>query len=175
MKTLSSLPRPRHSSSPRRSQRGAVLYVALIMLILLALLGVVGMQVAGMQEKMSSSYRATNLAFENSEATVRGAEDAVEKIANREAAGANPIVGSADIGQRCDDGYDPAVWVRDANLGSKPLVNVRQIQSCIQGEGALDMGRPLDVATPVYQITGYAADSNADATSSSAIDTVFKL
>ena len=37
-----------------RTQRGAVLYVALIMLILLALIGIAGMQVAGMQEKMAS-------------------------------------------------------------------------------------------------------------------------
>ncbi len=162
-------------AAPARHQRGAVLYVALIMLILLAVLGVVGMQVAGMQEKMSSNYRATNLAFQNSEGAVRSAEDAVEKIANREAAGSDPIVSSADIEQRCDDGYDPVAWVRSSRLGSKPLVKVRQIQGCIQGEGALDMGKPLDAPTPVYQITGYAADTNADGTSSSAIDTVFKL
>ncbi|KAG1065868.1 hypothetical protein G6F40_017798 [Rhizopus arrhizus] len=48
-------------------QRGAVLYVALVMLILLALLGIAGMQVAGMQEKMAANYRAANRAFQNSE------------------------------------------------------------------------------------------------------------
>jgi type IV pilus assembly protein PilX len=51
----------------RTQQRGAVLYVALIMLILLALLGVVGMQVAGMQERMAANYRAANMAFQASE------------------------------------------------------------------------------------------------------------
>ena len=50
------LPIQRRLSPPSR-QHGAVLYVALIMLILLALIGVVGMQVAGMQERMSSDYR----------------------------------------------------------------------------------------------------------------------
>ena len=48
----------RHSYSrfPGR-QRGAVLYVALIMLLLLAMIGVVGLQVTGLQERMSSNYR----------------------------------------------------------------------------------------------------------------------
>ena len=36
-------------------QSGAALYVALIMLILLALIGIVAMQVAGLQERMSAN------------------------------------------------------------------------------------------------------------------------
>ncbi len=156
-------------------QRGAVLYVALIMLILLALLGVVGMQVAGMQERMSSNYRASGVAFQNSEAAVRSAEDAVEKIANRKDGGKNPVVSSADIDQICDDGFDPVAWVAGSKLGSKPLVKVRQIQGCIQGEGSLAMGGPNEAPTPIFQITGYAADSTSDGTSSTAIDTIFKL
>ena len=43
------------------------------------------------------------------------------------------------------------------------------------GESSLDMGRPLEDVTPIYQITGFATD-DADASSSSVvIDTVFKL
>ena len=53
------------------------------MLILLALLGIAGMQVAGMQEKMAANYRAANRAFQNSEGVVRAAERTVEQIANR--------------------------------------------------------------------------------------------
>ncbi|HEY9255145.1 MAG TPA: PilX N-terminal domain-containing pilus assembly protein, partial [Stenotrophomonas sp.] len=55
-------------------QQGAVLYVALIMLVLLALIGVVGMQVASMQERMSANYLAANQAFQQAEAQVRGRE-----------------------------------------------------------------------------------------------------
>ncbi|HFK2946862.1 TPA: PilX N-terminal domain-containing pilus assembly protein [Stenotrophomonas maltophilia] len=161
-------------SGPAR-ERGAVLYISLILLILLALLGVIGMQVAGMQERMASGYRAGSLAFQNAEGAARGAENAVEKIANRQSAGDNPMVSSADIDQRCDDGFDPSDWVAKTKLGSKPAVKVRQIQGCIQGEGALDMGKPLETATPVYQITTYASDTTSDATSRSAVDTVFKL
>ncbi|KAF1016365.1 MAG: hypothetical protein GAK31_01863 [Stenotrophomonas maltophilia] len=158
-----------------RTQRGAVLYLALMLLILLALLGVVGMQVAGMQERMSSNYRAGSMAFQTAEGAARGAENAVEKIANRQSPGDNPVAAAADIDQRCDDGFDPSLWVQQTTLGNKPAVKVRQIQGCIQGEGALDMGKPVDSATPVYQITSYAADNTGEATSRSAIDTVFKL
>lgn len=161
-------------SAPVR-QRGAVLYIALILLIMLALLGVIGMQVAGMQERMASGYRAGNVAFQNAEGAARSAENAVEKIANRQSLGDSPTVSSADIDQRCDDGFDPSDWVAKTKLGNKPAVKVRQIQGCIQGEGALDMGKPLEAATPVYQITTYAGDTDADATSRSAVDTVFKL
>lgn len=170
-----------HPSSRRRPfvaqarQQGAVLYVALIMLVLLALLGVIGMQVAGMQERMAAGYRATNMAFQNAEGAARSAENAVENIANRKDAGANPTVASADISQQCDDGFDPSAWVAKTKLGSKPAIYVREIQGCIQGEGALDMGKSVEKPTPVYQITTYAGDTTSDATSRAAIDTVFKL
>ncbi|WMJ68606.1 PilX N-terminal domain-containing pilus assembly protein [Stenotrophomonas sp. 24(2023)] len=167
--------RPASFRTGPRAQRGAVLYLALMLLILLALLGVVGMQVAGMQERMSSNYRAGSMAFQNAEGAARSAENAVEKIANRQAPGDSPVVVASEIDQRCDDGFDPSAWVQQTTLGAKPAIKVRQIQGCIQGEGALDMGKPLEAATPVYQITSYAADSNGEATSRSAIDTIFKL
>ncbi len=166
---------PRRSFSGPARQRGAVLYISLILLILLALLGVIGMQVAGMQERMASGYRAGSLAFQSAEGAARSVENAVENIANRKDAGDNPAVSASDISQQCDDGFDPSGWVAKTKLGSKPAVNVREIQGCIQGEGALDMGRSVEKPTPVYQITTYAGDTTGDATSRAAIDTVFKL
>ena len=62
--------RTRPFAAPR-AQRGAVLYVALIMLILLALLGITAMQVTGLQERMTGSYRSTNMAFQNAEGDSR--------------------------------------------------------------------------------------------------------
>ncbi|MCO5738669.1 MULTISPECIES: pilus assembly PilX family protein [Stenotrophomonas maltophilia group] len=158
-----------------RTQRGAVLYVALIMLILLALLGIAGMQVAGMQEKMAANYRAANRAFQNSEGVVRAAERTVEKIANRQDVGNDSLVQSSTLSRVCDDGFDPAIWAESRRNQTRPAVNVRQIDSCVMGESSLDMGRPLEDVTPIYQITGFATD-DADASSSSVvIDTVFKL
>ena len=39
----------------RSRQEGAALYVALMILVLLALIGIVGMQVAGLQERMAAN------------------------------------------------------------------------------------------------------------------------
>lgn len=170
---------PSFTHGSPRQQRGAVLYVALIMLILLALLGIAGMQVANMQEKMASNYRAVNVAFQRSEQAVRLTENQVEALANRESgAGGAGAVTASSIEIRCDDGYDPSIWGSQRAQSDQQVVKVRQIESCIQGEASLEMGRPADVATPVYQITAFASDADgADnpGTSGVVIDTVFKL
>lgn len=158
-----------------RNQNGAVLYVALIMLILLALLGIAGMQVAGMQEKMASNYRAANRAFQNSEGVVRNAERSVENIANRNDPVSGARVAESDINRTCDDGYDPVQWATEVPAGSTAKVNVRQIDKCIVGEAALDMGEALDETTPIYQITGFSTDDPTAVSSAVVIDTVFKL
>lgn len=161
----------------RRLQGGAVLYVALIMLILLALIGVVGMQVSAMQERMAANYRSVNRAFQNAEGVVRQTECAIESIVNRTPAGSCTIIVAQNIRRICDEDFDPGAWGDLQNLAASPAVNVRQIDSCVQGEAPLDMGvGPVSENTfPIYQITSYAVDDAANATSSSVIDTIFKL
>jgi len=169
------LSRPHRVPRLPHTQRGAVLYVALIMLILMALLGIAGMQVAGMQEKMASNYRAANRAFQNSEGVVRAAERSIEQLANREGVDGGSLVQTDTISRVCDDGYDPMEWALERRGDADPAVNVRQIDSCVVGESSLAMGEPLDETAPIYQITGFATD-DADVNSSSVvIDTIFKL
>lgn len=48
-------------------QRGAVLFIALMLLIILTLLGLSATQVTSLQERMSSIYRSDGLAFQNAE------------------------------------------------------------------------------------------------------------
>lgn len=167
--------RPVVQSHVPRHQRGAVLYVALVMLILLALIGIAGMQVAGMQEKMSANYRASNLSFQNTEATVRTAEHLVEKIANREALPDGSLIGSGDIDAACDAAFDPSQWGSEQSSDAVPAVTVRQIDTCVPFGTTVGMGGPRDNPIPIYQITGYAADDADNPTSSTVIDTVFKL
>ncbi len=63
------------------SQRGAVLFVSLIILILLTLLGVSAMQVTMLQERMSGNYRASQLAFERSESRMaEGRDDSADPL-----------------------------------------------------------------------------------------------
>lgn len=62
-------------------QTGAVLYISLIMLLLLSIIGITGMQVTGLEEKMSGNTRDSNLAFQSAEATLRAGEQALTAAA----------------------------------------------------------------------------------------------
>jgi len=156
-------------NASRQRQRGAVLYIALIMLILLALLGIVGMQVTGMQERMSANYRAVNIAFQLAEDSAREAECYVESQVNRTAATCTAV----PIKQICDDGFDATQWADSATADAS---NVRSIGQCISGEASLAKGvKPVsEDANPIYQITAYRVDDKANATANAAVDTIFR-
>ncbi|KJS73675.1 MAG: pilus assembly protein PilX [Pseudomonas sp. BICA1-14] len=59
-------------------QRGAVLLVALIMLLLLTILGAAAMRDTNLQERMAGNMRDHNLAFQAAEAALRFAEQEVK-------------------------------------------------------------------------------------------------
>lgn len=163
---------PSHHSFPR-SQQGAVLYIALILVILLALIGIIGMQVTGMQEKMAANYRNVNVAFQNAEADVRQRECYAEDVVNRTN---NCAAGAAPIQEICDNGFDPTNWASQMSLNS-PLenrVSLRAIGPCISGNSSTDEGTgPVsEDPNPVYQVTVYA--TNAAANADAAVDTIFR-
>ena len=164
-------------------QRGAVLYIALIFLVLLALIGVVAMQVASMQERMSANYSAVNQAFQNVEGLVRNAECNIEDSENRRGASCDDVMAGVDISYRCDDGFDTGTWVDARQVGDGASLNVRKIDECVVGESTIALGvGPMGETSPImmYQITGYHVDidptpSGPAPTSAAAVDTVFKL
>jgi type IV pilus assembly protein PilX len=57
-----------------KSQKGIVLVVSLIMLLLLTLLGVSGMKSTILEEKMAGNYKDKNMAFQSAEAALRAGE-----------------------------------------------------------------------------------------------------
>lgn len=153
-------------SSPR-AQRGAVLYVALIMLILLALIGIAGMQVTGMQERMAANYLRTNQAFQNAEADARQVEGAIESALD----GGGVYAASQEV---CSPTYDPLTWA-DAISTSKASYT-RQIDKCSTGGGGgpVTNGKKKNEETNnIYQVTALASDSDTNASASAVIDTVF--
>lgn len=65
-----------------RKQRGVVLFVALIFLIILTLLGLSNMQVGVMEERMTGSFRdRNNLAYESAELALREGESYLNGVA----------------------------------------------------------------------------------------------
>ena len=154
-------------------QQGMVLYLALIVLVLLATLGIVGMQVSILQERMSSNYHSAHQAFQTAEADVRAGECYLEGRVNRTGTCSEAV---QDIVQTCDDGFDPATWLREksSDVPGSNRVSLRSIGSCIAGNASLAMGRgpASEDANPVYQITVYAI--GPDASANAAVDTIFR-
>ena len=165
--------RPRRMLAAPSSQRGAALYIALILLLLMSMIGIIGMQVSGMQEKMSANYRNVNLAFQNAEADARLRECFLEGMVNRTGACAPA---AAPIEEICDNGFDPTNWARSMAMSSPVAdrVSLRSIGGCIPGNSGIAQGvQPVsEDPNPVYQISIYA--TTAVATADAAIDTIFR-
>ncbi len=157
--------RPLARSLPTR-QRGAVLYVAMVLLIVLALLGVAGMQVTGLQERMSANYRATNLAFQNAESLARNQERQIEIVVNAGAA----FVSDQEV---CAPSFDPVSWAEGVAGGPTPITFTRRLDQCFPG-ASQKMGVKLnELTSQYYQITAFDRDQQPDPTSQAVIDTIF--
>ena len=156
--------------APRR-QQGAALYVALIFLIIMALLGVTGMQVAAMQERMSSSYQATNIAFQRAEAAVRNAETIIR---------ADPALVRLD--EECG-GYDAQRYGTQAAIASEradaqdPPARIVNIDACVPGNdiGVYGGAPASEKVFSTYRITAYRGDRAGGPSSDAVVDTIFIL
>ncbi|MGN7918707.1 pilus assembly PilX family protein [Lysobacter antibioticus] len=156
-----------------RTQRGAVLYVALIMLILLALIGITAMQVTGLQERMTASYRSTNMAFQNAEGRARGKESDLQRQV--QSGGGESIELDESV---CTAGFDPSAWaetLKYANPLPAKLSYTRRIDECVSGGTGIGMGTaPISENTNlIFQVTAYAVDRGANPGSDAVIDTIF--
>lgn len=159
---------------PPARQRGAVLYVALMMLVLLALIGVTALQVTGLQERMSANYRSTNMALQNAEALTRQTELDLDRQVN--SAGKENLVVDEPF---CSAAFDPTRWAAQMNFVKptpKPS-HTRRIDECVAGTGSTAMGTgPVTENTNlIFQVTAYATDraSGSNPSSDAVIDTIF--
>lgn len=146
----------------RQQQSGAVLYVALMILILMALIGIVALQVASLQERMSANYTATNMAFQAAESRARSMENTLK---SQVLAGQSPATNLSP--NDCNSTPDLATW-NDPNSQ-----HVRRLDLCFSW-GALDV--PTDEAErtdQIYQVTAYSRDRALFPTSEATVDTVF--
>lgn len=105
--------------SPAR-QRGAVLFVALIILILLTLLGISNMQTGILEEKMTGAFNdRNNLAFESAEMALRDAEDKLNNVT------LGTVNASQGLHSRYPNGANPSFWLtRPVSASSPACTNV---------------------------------------------------
>lgn len=153
----------------RRRQDGAVLYVALIVLLLLAMIGIIGMQVTGMQERMSADYRGMNVAFQNAETNIRERE-----IAINQSLWDGGLFRADD--ELCTPGFDPQTWALQTSAAVTEASYTRRIDRCFAGSSIKQEGpenSPRNSTNNIYQITSKAGDQATNAESVAVIDTVF--
>ncbi len=153
--------RPNQFSS-LRNQRGMALYTALIMLILLALIGIVGMRVATMQERMSANYLASIRAFQLAESEVRSRE-------------AEITAGTEFDYENCSVPYDAAEWAREIGDDVAHDVRTRNVSVCMQQCTAATGADLSESACNMFRTTAFSRDQDtADKSSSlSTVDTIF--
>lgn len=69
-----------NASPALHAQRGAVLIVSLLILLILTVIGVSSMQSSTLEEKMASNSRDRNIGFQSAETTMREAETYIEGL-----------------------------------------------------------------------------------------------
>lgn len=74
-----SFPQISHASG----QRGAVLVISLILLLVMTVLGLAAMHVTRMEERMAGNYRDVNIAFQGAESGLRDAEVRIRQMVAR--------------------------------------------------------------------------------------------
>jgi type IV pilus assembly protein PilX len=129
-------------------QRGAVLIISLIMLLVLSIIGVTGMRTTVLEEKMAGNMRDQNLAFQAAEAALRDGEGIVDSlVATSSFDGAAGRLGSADDDP---DFFAASTW-SDADsiaysgtlddVATQPRYILKYIGQIEGDSGPLDKGR----------------------------------
>lgn len=162
--------------SVARNQRGAVLFISLIILVILSLIGIASMQVTTLQSRMSGNYRTVNVAFQRAEQRVRLREDAIKTTVDA----GNTYLSNDDTCQSNYGGYNsPDAWGAAKISTSNGSAWTRRIDRCIPGQASTKWGPKLNEdTTSIYEVVG--VDNNdttgttpANADSMAVIDTIF--
>lgn len=129
--------------SKRESQSGVVLVVSLVMLLLLTLIGVTGMQVSGLEEKMAGNNKDKNIAFQAAETALRSGEEQVDAIvAIGGFDGNNGLLGEDDALPGFDvsatwTGSNSRIFVSEmSEVATEPRYYIKHISTGADGSGA---------------------------------------
>ncbi len=133
-----------------RQQRGAVLIVSLIMLLVMTLLGVSSMKGSAMEEKMTRNLHDKNLAFQAAEAALRAAEQDIQD--NIIATNTFDTDGSdghydrsrlriwEDIGWTASDSLEYDGFDGSYRVGSPPRYVIQHLATTVDPIAALNQG-----------------------------------
>lgn len=149
-------------------QRGAALFVGLILLILLALIGLASMQSTLLQERMAGNFRLVNLAFQNAEEQLRAAEGRIQADANANLAFQPDRVDCAPI--------DYSTWLPPlAGAPSPaPAAQTQKMDQCIATWTGGEFGQPRNIKVDdLYRVSSFAPDAGGSRAASAVVDSVY--
>ena len=153
----------------RGKQRGAVLFIALMLLIILTLLGISAAQVTALQERMASVYRADQMAFENAESLLAGIE--------RATTGNNNSLLNVSCEHLYDGSKQADQWRAGNNLATATHIeNLGRGSSFITTMGSLESGLAQEIGDKnclFLQISAQAYDDPSAKTSHSIVQSIF--
>jgi type IV pilus assembly protein PilX len=133
-------------------QRGAVLFISLILLVVLALIGIAGMQVTTLQERMAGNYYTIGRAFENSEWGVRTMENTIQTTVN---GGAHYYADDEKCGSTDMDG-----WSANKTATASYTTWVARIDGCFPAYSPIGWNKKKNEdTTSIYQITSAEPDT----------------
>jgi type IV pilus assembly protein PilX len=128
----------------RHTQKGAVLIVGLLILLIMTIIGVTTMQTTRVEEKMAGNVRDRSLAFQAAESALRQAEDYVENLANVAGFnGSNGLYGLSDLEPINWGAPGSSVWTSsNSRAYTGPMENINTVPRYMikirnQGSGSL--------------------------------------
>ena len=162
----------RHFSMPAR-QRGAVLVLSLIFLLVVTMIAIGSMRDTVLEEKMAGNTRDRNLAFQSAESAVREAELFIEGVVSLGNFGTTSgLYGRTTIEPAF---YAPSTWsdaayhvVAGTDYGSyeAPRYMIKHFTTVVGTEGAMNMSGYGDNKgsgdVTIFKITARATGGSAD-------------
>ena len=154
-------------------QKGAVLIVSIVVLLVLTLISVTAMQTTSLEEKMAGNMRNKNLAFQAAEAALRAGEGYLSGATLDSFDGTNglyqPATGSQQRWEMVDwytavnvRTYDKDSDGRDLNdLASMPTYLIEELSVDTGTGGSLEAGTPHD--SKLYRVTSRGVGGTANA------------
>jgi type IV pilus assembly protein PilX len=147
-------------------QRGAVLVIGLVLLMVITLLSVGGLRGTGMQERMASNLRDRNLAFQSAESALRAAEALL--IAGT-ATGSTAVSDPGDLGfwescwagtaVGCPPAVEHTVDIATWGIDAAPEYRMERLRAGNYGSLAADEAM---ASPPLYRITVRAVGGTQD-------------
>lgn len=167
MRTMTMKTQPTLNRMPHKAQRGAVLVIALIMLLAMTLIGVTGLSSTTMQERMAGNMREVNIAFQAAEAALREGENYLTAATLPEFNGSNGLYQPAAAGSTehwnvsstwsgtASREYQGDLDTDDVVLAAAPRYIIEELAPVPAPGGTLSSDAPAP-ETGMYRITARA-------------------